>query len=142
MPKVLKIECIGDDTDQYTKLYRGITNHLFPGLGDLTFGKMPKRYWVAEIKGFCDKFKYTREFLRSKKDYSQANSVGSRGVFAYYILEENKVYEVKSPKTWKHSDRYFCTVIGGEIFELTQEEVDTWLKNNLASMCLLQPENA
>lgn len=130
MPKVLKIECIGDDTDQHLKFHRNLTNSLIPGLGDLTFGKSMKRYWVAEITGTCPKYKYQRVFLRYKKDYSEANSIGSRGVYAYYILEDGKIYEVCAPTSWKNTDRYFCTIENGELIRLSSEEVEKleWLK--------------
>ena len=126
MPKILKVECIGDDIPA-------------GGMAAI-FGSPPKRYWVAEITGVCAKFKYQRKFLRCKKDYSQANGIGSRGVYAYYILEDNRVYEVSSPESWRSTDRYFCTVVGGEIIRLTREEVDKWLNDTLAPMSSQPPE--
>lgn len=126
---VLKIECIGDDTDQLFKMYRNLTNDLMPGLGDITFGKTTKRYWVAEIMGSSPKYKYERKFVRCKKDYSEANSVGSRGVYAYYILDEGRIYEVSSPESWGKTDRYFCTVRNTELFKMSEEEVESWLKD-------------
>ena len=134
MSKVLKVECIADHADHLMKVHRNLANSLIPGLGDYTFGKMPRGYWVAEIIGRHPKFRFQREFLRFKKDYSEANSIGSRGVYAYYILEDNKVYEVCSPISWKNTDRYFCTVVGGEIIRLTKEEVDEWLNDTLTQM--------
>jgi hypothetical protein len=128
---LLKIECIGDDTHQVLKLYRNLTNELMPGLGDMTFGKSQKPYWVAEITGEDSKYKFKREFLRCKKDYSEANGVGSRGVYVYYNLEEGKVYHVSSPESWKRIDKYYCTIKNGELQRLTQKEVEKWVNDTL-----------
>jgi len=51
----------------------------------------------------------TRE-LPARMDYSNANSKGSRGVMACYILESGKRYFVKAPVSWKQTDEYVCYV--------------------------------
>jgi hypothetical protein len=83
----------------------------------------PTRAWVARVRinanGYVD-----REFLRPcAMDYSQANSVGSRGVYKCYWLEPMAYYEVSSPESWSSTDRYFCEVVDGEIIRMTKEEV-------------------
>ena len=75
-----------------------------PGLGDSIFS-VPSSSWVAEIVGLHPKYKLDRAFLPYKKDYSRSNSVGSRGVYANYILEAGHIYDIKDFK-----DRYFCAV--------------------------------
>jgi|GEM_PF-1008693 len=136
MKAFLEIELKGDDMRQMMKLWTGVTNMIFPGLGDLTFGGYPSSGWVAEITGFDKKFKYQRNFLRYKKDYSRANSKGSRYVYAEYILESGKLYDVKDNK-----ERYFCTVNDeGDIITLTEQEVVEWL-NNISELTYSQPQN-
>lgn len=128
----IRIEAIGDDTDQELRSFRNFTNSLVPGLGDLTFGENKQSYWVARILGFDPQFKYNREFMRGKKDYTHASSVGSRGVFINYILETERLYEVKEPISWKRTDRYFCTINEqGDIIRLSTEEANQWLKDHL-----------
>jgi hypothetical protein len=83
----------------------------------------PSRAWVARVlinaNGYVE-----RDFLRPDAvDYSQANSVGSRGVYKCYWLEERAYYEVSAPESWKGTDRYFCEVINGEIVRMAKEEV-------------------
>lgn len=130
MKAYLEIEIFGDNIRQEMKLYASITNMIVSGLGDSTFGKMPSSGWVAEIIGFDAKFKYTRQFLKSKKDYSRANSVGSRGIFQEYILESDKIYEVKKQISQKNNLRYFCKVDNeGNIITIQENEVIEWLKN-------------
>lgn len=80
---LLKIELIGDDNPD--------------GKG---------RGWVAEIE--LRDGGPQRRFLRAFKDYSKANSVGSRGVFAAYWLAPGKIYEVSAPQSWTSTDRYYC----------------------------------
>lgn len=79
--------------------------------------------WVARVVGPDDRFGLQREFLRPKKDYARANSVGSRGVISYFHLYEGHLYEVNSPQTWKGVRRYFCYVHNRELVELPAREV-------------------
>ena len=127
MTYLLKVECINDNWGMPPEIAVYV-----PVVNDGK--KIPERHWVAEIKGFCDKYKYKRKFLTHKKDYSEANSTGTRGVYAYYILEDGGVYEVEEPVSWRNSDRYFCTVDRGQLLKLSGEEVDSWLSGTLTLM--------
>lgn len=131
MKTSLKIECIGDNYDQTIKFWKNVTADLCGNnLAEATFGTFKASYFVAEITGFHAKFKYERKFISCKKDYKNANSKGSRGVYAFYILESGKIYDVLEPYSWKNSHRYFCTVDdNGNIEILTKEQVDQCLKN-------------
>jgi hypothetical protein len=128
MKASLKIEAIGDNIDQMYRHFANLTNMLVPGLGTVTFGDAPKKsYWVAQIMGHDPKYRYRRYFLFGKKDYKFANSKGSRGVFVYYLLESENIYEVKTSKR-----RYFCTVSeDGDIVEISKEVVDKWVNDHL-----------
>ncbi len=123
MKAILEIELIGDNAVQEIRMLNKITNNLIPETGDVAFGSCPPVGWVAEITGFDLRYKYARTFLKFKKDYSRANSKGSRGVYAEYILEEGKIYDVKQPVTWKRDKRYFCTVRDWQIVEIDEMEV-------------------
>ena len=85
------------------------------------------RDWVAKITGFNKKHGFAREFVRPKIDYAKSNSVGSRGVYANYVLDDGCIYEVSAPQSWKRTEKYFCSVYDGEIVRITREEVDMWL---------------
>lgn len=84
----IKIEAIGYGNRQVESMFR-----------------FPPRYWVAEMV-YSDK----RVFLKGKIDYSESNSKSTRGVYVNYIIESGKVYDVKSPTSWRSCDRYFATV--------------------------------
>lgn len=130
MKASLRIEAIGDDALQHRRLWTGVMNELVPGMGDAVMGKFPASYWVAEITGTDPTYKWRREFIKGKKDYGGANSVGSRGIFIHYILESGKVYEVKARTSWRSSDRYFCRVDdAGNIVRMAETEVQAWLKD-------------
>lgn len=90
------------------------------------------RWWVAEIGGYDQQYGFKRRFLRPHYDFSRANSVGSRGVYAVYILDEGGCYDVKSPRTWKKNDRYLCIVRDGEIVKTDEEGVRQCLKSRWA----------
>lgn len=125
MYSTIKIECIGAAANPkhlaIDKMFGGIL-----GLAEI----YKRRWWVAEIVGFSDKYKFERKFVKQKKDFSTSNSVGSRGINANYMLEYGKLYEISSPVSWKKTDRYF--VIGDDPDNrLSAEEADKWLKTKL-----------
>jgi hypothetical protein len=126
MKAILEIELRGDDTVQMCKLWAGVIDEC--GLGVGSSFRMPSAGWCAEITGRDPKWKYKREFCRFKKDYSRANSKGSRGVYAVYCLDGGKYYEIKDGKK-----RYFAQVHDWKVVEVDREEVDEWLKSNSES---------
>lgn len=86
-------------------------------------GKISSSCWVAEITGFDPDYNYRRTFPKPKIDRSRANSVGTRGVYKIYTLEEGHIYEVKEQISWQRSQRYFCTVANGQITALTKKQM-------------------
>jgi hypothetical protein len=124
MKACLEIELIGDNMVQTFRMWTKVLNDGFPGLGDYTLGSLPPSGWVAEVTGIDPKYKYKRDFLRYRKDYSRSNSKGSRGVFAEYILESEKIYDVRDNKR-----RFFCKVTDeGDIVHIDESEVRELLK--------------
>lgn len=70
----------------------------------------------------------THERIWGKRDYSRANSKGTRGVFIHYVLEQNKLYWVKAPQSWRSVAIYHCAVMeSGDIYHLSKNEVEEWL---------------
>ena len=65
-------------------------------------------------------------------DYSEANSVGSRGVYNIFLLYGNRIYEVKQPISWKKSRHYYCRIKSGKLIEMNIHQVLAWLKNHWA----------
>lgn len=130
MKAILEIEAIGDGNDQQIKLYSRVANLAAPGLGG--YFKCPASYFVAQIIGRDPKYKWSRIFLRGKKDYSRSNSKGTRGVYIYYELESGSVYDVKKPVSWKNTDRFFCFVDDdGNINRIEENEIEKCLKRNI-----------
>lgn len=87
-----------------------------------------KKYWVAEIVGPDDKWKFKREFLNGKVDFTHANKRASRGVYIQYLLEPNRYYDVSSPMSNKFTDRYYCKVGRDEVIRVDEMEVLDWVK--------------
>ena len=130
MKATLKIEAIGDNSYQMMRSYCSIANSASSGMGALLASPEPP-YWVAIV---YDKTPtgYLKNLLPGKKDYVKSNSVGSRGVFIWYILLSGYVYEVSAPVSWKRTKHYFCTVTDdGDIVEISREDVDEWIKQNV-----------
>ena len=125
---LLKIECIGDNITQQFRQYEkllnlGIKHYSIP----LDLYAMEERYFVYEIN-YKD-YGIKKLKLYPKKDYSKANSVGSRGVYAFYFLENSKIYEVKEPTSWRNTEHYFCKIENNELLRMTPEEAIKCLRN-------------
>lgn len=78
--------------------------------------------FVNEVLGF-NSSGLEEVSLKGQVDYSQANSVGSRGVYVFYFLKEGRIYHISSPKSWKKIDEYYCFVKKGKIIRLSFEQV-------------------
>lgn len=85
--------------------------------------------WVAKIS----RNEYggiQRTYLPSKRDYSGANSKGSRGVMENFILEENELYQAKYRSSWRCVETRFVAVTpNGGIYWMEDDEAEEWLKN-------------
>lgn len=126
MLAVLKLEIIGDN--YYAAKREAPHKKRYLQRYESALGRNTSRPWVARLTGLDPKYGFAREFLSGQKDYSLANSVGSRGVFVYYPLKPG-VYEVNERLTWKKTRRYFIRVEDAQIEEITKDEVLAWLTN-------------
>jgi hypothetical protein len=132
MKAALEIELFGEDYRSMCKIYKRLLDDAMPELSEIVIGKNSPSGWVAEISGLDPKFRYARIFLKRKIDYSRSNAKGSRGVYAEYILESGRLYEVKYQTSWKNGERYFCTVTDdGDILRLKEEDMIKCLKSRL-----------
>lgn len=77
--------------------------------------------WCARLS-IDDRFRINRSFLRGRRDYSQSNSKGSRGVREVFLLEDGGVYEAEFRTSWKSRRRMLFKVVGPEKIEITREE--------------------
>ena len=92
-------------------------------------GDIKQRHWCARLTRIDQKYGFRREFVKGRKDYAKANSVGSRGVMVWYILDPG-VYEVSSPETWKRTRRYFLRVnYDGTTEEISHEDAELAVKD-------------
>lgn len=125
MRAILELELRNDHTVQMLRgLYR-MGESAQKGLGRAVAGEWPSNScWVAKITGPCGRFGMARRFLDFKKDFSKANSKGSRGVTAVYILDDGEYYEVND-----NGSRYFAKVFGWGVEEISKEEVEAWLRD-------------
>lgn len=123
MYSTIKLECIMSDIEFNLK----IIDKLF-GLGFKSVYK--QRAWVAEITGLSQKYNFERKFLDARLDYRKANSKGTRGIYANYLLEYGKIYEISDPRSWSTTERYFLLAgpHGGE--RMSKSDVISWLKKN------------
>lgn len=107
-------EIIGDN---YRQLERDVA-----GLFGPAFDSRARRTYVAEVMGADPLDRRHWRFLSMRKDYSRANSKGSRGVRACFLLESGRVYVVQRTESWNSWDFRFLAVHGGEVRELRTVE--------------------
>lgn len=127
----LALEAIGDAQNQQMRGYTQMMDKL-SGRRD-TASLKPRRPWVAEVidRYPCGKLKIV--WLQGRKDYANANSIGSRGVMVWYTLHDGRVYWVNKLTSWSGSDRYYCRIANGIEIRMTDEEACAWVSAHLAS---------
>jgi hypothetical protein len=115
MRTVLKLECIGDNYIQHARLIEQgkarMPLHTRQFIPIIRYGQKRFRVWVAKIVDG------QREFVTGMRDYSLANSIGSRGVFEYFALD-NGIYEVNECIELGKARRYFIQVKDTAIEEI------------------------
>jgi len=88
------------------------------------------RPWLAEITGRDPRMGFERDFMESDRDYSNANSRGTRGVTWAWTLGPNRVYEAFYPVSRSRTRRVFLrTTPEGDVKEISEQEVEAWLDN-------------
>lgn len=142
---MLGLESVGDDAPfrSATRALDAISRHALRAGGLHRIHEIQRyaqrpRAWVARITGHDARYGVEREFLRPKKDYTEANGTGSRGVYLWYELPASSVYEVNAPLSWKHADRYFCRSERGQVVRMTREAVDAWLAAKVTPVVLAE----
>lgn len=115
MKAVLRLECIGDNYIQRAHLIgQGkvqMPRHTRQFIPIIRYGQKRFRVWVAKLVDG------ERQFITGMRDYSLANSIGSRGIFEYFALDDG-VYEVNECTKLGKSRRYFIRVQNTEIEEI------------------------
>lgn len=143
----LELEAIGDNLRQLGRQLDSF-NPVAAGVIDRLRGKMwcfalsPATPWVAKITGRCERYGLAREFLSPKRDYTHANSTGSRGVMLCYLLDDG-IYEVFQLTSWNGRSRYFILIYESERYKISREDVDRWLSTrDLSELMSWQPRSS
>lgn len=133
---ILKLECFHDDIAARQRALRAVdratrnrvnSRHVVTEMRLTALGDA--RTWVAEVVGITAAGRIERKFVDGLKDYSDANGVGSRGVYKYYVLREGPLYEiVDRPGYGKPQRRRYCYVICGKIVSISIDEALRCLK--------------
>lgn len=131
---ILRIECVDDDAVAVNKVLAKVSRQERSSYLD----RLPMRRrlhlqmagktgpWVAEITAVGKTGVLERRFVKGLKDYTHANSVGSRGVYMQFILTPG-IYEIfDHPKRGQTRHR-FARLADGKIREITRAEALTWL---------------
>lgn len=121
MKAMLSLEFIGASTWDRVRALGRYADAVAPALSRSLVGDVTAGPSVHEIR------REGAKEVFGDRDYSKANSKGSRGVRIRYILESDKLYFVRAPYSWRGVDEYFCAVDEvGNIYRLSATEVDEW----------------
>ncbi|HXG36538.1 MAG TPA: hypothetical protein VNL15_06190 [Dehalococcoidia bacterium] len=99
-------------------------------IGNPRLGNCPA--WVKRITGVSHG-RLQEDWVHGNTDYSAANSVGSRGVYRWYMLQYGDIYHVRSPLSWKRADDYYCRVEQGVLVRMSINEVIECVLNRPAA---------
>lgn len=130
MKCLFKLEAIGLGNEQEINFYQSLTTEVLgKEISCAAFGKRRASYYVAEICGFHNIYKYERKFLKGKRDYTLSNSKGTRGIYVYYVLDSNIIYEVRYKTSWKSQQQYFIKTDNiGNYEKIDEQGVISWIK--------------
>ena len=131
---ILKLECIDDDAVAINRALRKMPDQrrtrAYGTMSRRTIERLDKvgssNPWVAEITGYKDG-RIERRFLDSLKDYSQTNGPGSRGIFIYFALTENRLYEIFDRPSREKTRRRFARIVDGKLTEIPTTEALLWI---------------
>lgn len=99
-------------------------------LGTIGSVARSRRPWMAELTGLCPVDGFARRPLRPKRDYAEANSRGTRGVWCFWTLEAGRVYETRYRTTWtKWHHRFLIVTTTGDVEDVSEGQVRAWLAN-------------
>jgi len=119
MKTTIKIEIIGHNYYQ-----RSNKKNISALIHSIDVLRITNSHFIAKIVKNKSKVSIKKIYLKGKKDYTDSNSTGSRGIYEWFILECGCVYEIKKPVTWKHTDMFFCYVTGdGNIQKIEEDEI-------------------
>lgn len=113
----LKLEAIGDHVVYERRMCR---RHGVPWAPKRAIEYAVTPPWVARLVGLTERG-FAREFVRGRRDYTEATGTGSRGIWVHYLLDDG-LYEVNEPVAFGKARRYFLLVQGGAARELTMRE--------------------
>jgi len=114
----LKLEDIGHENNT-------VNNMLLKLIGDTKLFK--SRAWVMAVNHFANGRPMKQSWLNCNYDYTDMNGAGTRGIYKIFILENNILYWVSDPRSWRKTERYFCVVDGFELKKLTAEKAMEWV---------------
>lgn len=106
------MEAIGEAGPARLQLLRAIAgNSRNRALANAVVDRILRRWGVWELDGRGRIY----HAVYGRKDYTQSNSKGTRGIYVYYTLPPGR-YLVHAPESWSRTDKYICTVtVEGEV---------------------------
>lgn len=128
----MRLEIIGEEYHWLRKNRRRATVQrrlpLRKEIDIIRYGRKSLRPWVARLTGLDDRYGFKREFLTGMRDWSLANSTGSRGVYEYFALTPG-IYEINECIKLGVSRRYFVRADETIYHEISRYEVCQCLTN-------------
>ncbi len=127
MKVLFRLERIGDDSIEavraFDRLFAPATTKRY-----MRARQMSGAHYGAPGVWSLDCLGHPLTELRFRKDYSSANSVGSRGVYAEYHLDAGAYYFVIKRASWKSRERFYIVAKPDGVSRVTEEEAQAWAK--------------
>lgn len=115
---ILRLECIGD---HFVALFqRGDKEQQMYAM--FRAGGFPKSPTVHEILSWHRNDGFLLNRLRGRRNYENANSIGSRGIYLVFELHEGRFYRKTYPTSWRKWTEEIVTVVDGKINPVCQKE--------------------
>jgi len=124
---VLKLECLSDRHWRNRRLAKLIySNSGVPSRATKKGSDIYYHPWVANVEISESGLITSRNFIKGTKDYSDANSSGIKGVYMYFFLENNKLYQVCEHISFIEKEKYLIKIESGEFERIDHMEAVKW----------------
>lgn len=123
------LEAIGDDLYQACRErgWRRLPDRLFNEIlvkrmgRVLLTGERRPPWRVDELVAVAGE-DFVRESVRGQRDWSQANGMGSRGIYIRFLLQEDRIYEIHGLAAYGAPFVRYIRVADGETRPLSREQ--------------------
>lgn len=121
-PAVLKLEAIRDNQIDKLRHHRMGKVRMGKQEAEGAAGYLGRRPFVKRVIGATQDGRPVKRDIKGRKSYTEANSIGSRGVYYWWTLDHGCCVQIQEAISIRKKRRYYAIVIDGALHEISEKE--------------------